>query len=604
MTLWAGVYARDSHRPPSPALVHDLKGALSRRPGEDIQLVRFDRAVVAYAETGAFSTPSTHRDELALTIVAGDPLTAGRPAVSDRDVDIARLHDAWSRGDFAATAETSGTFAALHYDARTGSLSIIADKLGVRPIYFAITDEVVVVANALRMIEAMPSLPKALDVRGAVETLALGYPLADRTPYRDVFAIRDGEVVTFRDRAVTRRHYWRITSIAEDPAPLDEAARKTHAAFATAVDRRLGGDRRGIAFLSGGLDSRCLVAELVARGVELHTFNFANEGTKDQILGDEFAAVAKTIHSRTPRPPDPVRWSLTMAERWAASTHRARLPVERPGMVWSGDGGSVGYGFVGVYPSVIALLRAGRRDEAVDRYCAEHEISLPLRVFRPAVARELRDVLHVGLRESFDEARSSGDPGRELYVFRMQHDQRRHLTLHFEDVDLHRLEFHLPFYDADLIGAVAAAPADYGVGHRLYNAALRHFPGIVSAVPWQTYPGHEPCPVPLPSEAIDQWGDRQKDIVRRGRRAGILGETARLLSGRTFPTPLLDRRYLVAAGLMHWMGRGDYAYVMDYAASFSEYWRVSDGRWRLDVPHRDAARSGRVAGDVKTAQRS
>ena len=71
-----------------------------------------------------------------------------------------------------------------------------------------------------------------------------------------------------------------------------------------------------------------------------------------------------------------------MAERWAASPNRARLPVERPGLVWSGDGGSVGLGFVGVYASVVALLRAGRRDEAVDRYCVEHEISLPGRVFR------------------------------------------------------------------------------------------------------------------------------------------------------------------------------------------------------------------------------
>jgi hypothetical protein len=261
----------------------------------------------------------------------------------------------------------------------------------------------------------------------------------------------------------------------------------------------------------------------------------------------------------------------------------------------------VGLGFVGVYASVIELLRAGRRDEAVDRYCVEHEISLPGRVFRRTVGRDLRDMLRVGLREAFDEARAEDEPGRDLYRFRMQHDQRRHLVLHFEDVDLHRLEFHLPFYDADLITLVASAPADYGVGHRLYSAALPYFPQVVSAVAWQTYPGHEPCPIPLPVDAIDQWGDRQRDIVRRERRAGILNEATRLIRSSDFPAPILDRRYVVAAGLLHWLGRGDYSYVMDYASSFSQFWRVAQGRWRLGMPTSDGNAGGGVARDMRNS---
>ena len=556
--------------------------------------------VIAYAETGAFDSSSVRQDGRTFTIIAGEPLLTRIPDGSDRAGDLTRLHEAWSMGEYSLAAETSGTFAAVHYDTRAHALSLIADKLGVRPIYFAITPDLIVFANALRVLEALPSLPKTVDLRGAIETLALGYPLADRTPYRDIHTIRDAEIVSFRDRAIRREHYWRITSIAERPESLETAGRLVHEAFANAVRRRSGRDRRAIAFLSGGLDSRCMVAEVLARGVELHTFNFADDGTKDHILGDAFAAAAGTIHSRTPRPPDPVHWSLTMAERWAASPNRERLRFDRPGMVWSGDGGSVGLGFVGVYPSVIALLRAGRRDEAVERYCQEHEISLPLRVFRRSVANDVRDVLRVGLREAFDEARSEGEPGRDHYVFRMQHDQRRHLALHFEDVDLHHLEFHLPFYDADLIALVASMPADYGVLHRLYNAALPFFPDVIMSVAWQTYPGHEPCPIPLPVDAIDQWGDRQRDIVRRARRRGILGETARLLRRAGFPAAVLDGRYVAAAGLMHWLGRGDYSYVMDYAASFADFWRVAQGRWQLGVPLRDRDAAARVAGDVQT----
>jgi hypothetical protein len=100
-------------------------------------------------------------------------------------------------------------------------------------------------------------------------------------------------------------------------------------------------------------------------------------------------------------------------------------------------------------------------------------------------------------------------------------------------------------------------------------------------VAWQAYPGHQPCPVPEPAEAIDQWGSAQKDIIRRARRSGILGEAARMAFSRSFPGPILDRRYLLAASVAHFVGVGDYGYVLDYAKAFSEMFGNSNGRWAL-----------------------
>jgi hypothetical protein len=104
-------------------------------------------------------------------------------------------------------------------------------------------------------------------------------------------------------------------------------------------------------------------------------------------------------------------------------------------------------------------------------------------------------------------------------------------------------------------------------------------------------------------DAIDQWGDRQRDIVRRERRAGILTEATRLIRSSDFPVPILDRRYVVAASLLHWLGRGDYSYVMDYASSFSQFWRVAEGRWRLAMPTRDGNGGGAVAQDMRNSVR-
>jgi hypothetical protein len=578
MTVWAGYYIRDPRGRSAPALLDGVRRLVSRHPGATPAVIEFDRVAIAYVESGALESSSTHVVPGAgATLVAGDPLLSTN-ALGGRGADIARLHEAWLRGSFHETTCATGCFAGVSYNERTRQLSLVADKLGLRPIYYAITDEVVYFAGALRVLERLDALPKVVDVLGALETVSLGYPLGDRTPYQDVHAIRDAEVVVLDDREIRRSRYWNIAQVREERISLADAAARVHSFFNRAIDRRLRNDRTSVAFLSGGLDSRCMVAELIDRGVSLHTFNFANEGTKDQILGDAFAAAVGTVHSRTPRPADPIHWAMTMADAWGRSPARASMPPERPGLVWSGDGGSVGLGFVGVYASVIELLRAGKRDEAVSKYLVEHGISVPGRVFRREMSALMRDMLHHSVREAFDEVRSA-DPGRELYFFRMVHDQRRHLTLHWEDMDLHRIEYQLPFFDWELIEAVAATPVDYGVGHRLYNEALRFFPASINSVAWQTYPGHVPCPIPLPVEAVDQWGHQQKDNVRRDRRKHIVAEMGRVIRSKSFPRLVLDRRYLLVATLAHWLGVGDYSYAVDYAKAFTEMWSVASGRW-------------------------
>jgi hypothetical protein len=580
MTVWAGYFLRGTGSDASTKLTKELSTALSRREGDVPWIVRFERASFAYVESGAFEGASTCITDEGFSLVAGEPFL--KDGSGDRADDIRVLHAAWTSGDFDITGQAGGTFAATHYDGRTHELTLISDRFGVRPIYFAIDDQRIVFASALRILEALSFVKKVIDLRGAIETIALGYPLADRTPYRNIYTIRDAEVVSFRDGGVNRRHYWRINRVPQTRETLDRVALRAHDAFSRAIDKRLRGDRRGVAFLSGGLDSRCIAAELVTRGVALHTFNFADDGSQDEVLGDAFAQIAGTLHSRTPRPADPIRWSLEMSRRWEASPLRLSHPVERPLRVWSGDGGSVGFGFVGVYPSVIQLLRQGRRDDAVERYFTEHEISLPTRIFKRGIAVRVRDFLREGVREAFDEVRVDDDPGRELYMFRMLHDQRRHLALHFEDADLHRLELHLPFYDAQFLEVIASAPTDYCVGHRLYHASLTYFPPIMRTVPWQTYPGHEPCPIPMQQKGIDQWGREQRDLARQKRRRTIVGEAMRSLKSPFFPGRLFRRGYILASSIKHWLGRGDYSYVMEYAATLETLWRLSDGRWSLD----------------------
>ena len=579
MTTWAGYFLRRPNDVAPPALVRELRGALSRTTGSPVSTLDLGRLVVAQIDIDAYGAPSRRQDQRGLSVFAGDPCVRGHADVTTR-AGIDWLHERWCESDFAATARAEGTFAALHYDVPSATLSLISDRIGVRPIYFAVTESVIIFGTALRIIEAITWLQKTLDLRGAIETIALGFPLADRTLYEHVHTVRDGEVVSFSDESVARRHYWRLSHVPLERWSIDEAAAEVRARFRDAVDRRLGSDRHTMAFLSGGLDSRCVVTELRDRGVEVRSFNFAADGTNDHFFGDAFAAAVGTIHERVPklREQSVVHWTVMMAEALAGARTRGSAPPERPRIVWSGDGGSVGLGFVNVYPSVTALLRAGRRKDAADEYLRAHGVSFPARVFRRDVGHDVRSVLQDGVLDALDDVRHEAEPGREQYFFAMLNDQRRHLAVHFEDSDLHRLELALPFYDGALLEAIAATPPEYGMRHHLYHQVLELFPPVARSVAWQAYPGHERCPVPPPQSGIYQWGEQRRETNRQSRRRTILGEMARVLRARRFPA-LLNRPYLVAASVLHWLGAGDYGYAVDWANAFVDYWQVTEGRW-------------------------
>ena len=141
--------------------------------------------------------------------------------------------------------------------------------------YFWINDEYAVFASALRILEDVDLIPKRLNVRAVTEIVGLGYALGERTPYADICMVRAAEVITIGEQEVSRQKYWHWDEIEPSTASEDELLAELYSRFNKAVARRLRNDRATAAYLSGGLDSRCIVAALRDKNAQVHTFNFA-----------------------------------------------------------------------------------------------------------------------------------------------------------------------------------------------------------------------------------------------------------------------------------------------------------------------------------------
>jgi len=581
MSLVAGIFNRHN-RPVPDSTCLSLARLISRNPTDEVTWFGGANAYFVKIDIGAFAESGSFADESgALSLLTGEPLLRDVPARdSNRQQELRILHDKCRQGTWDVFKRADGTFCFVHYQPQTGALTLVTDKLGVRPLYLWMDDEWVVFASTLRVIEECPLVPKKLDVRAVTEMVGLGAPLSDRTPYAGVRLLRCGEIVEISRDTTSTRSYWRWDQMETSSDPEPVRLQTIHDCFQAAVERRVGRDKATASYLSGGLDSRCVVAALVRDDVKVHTFNFARPGTQDYFFGKNFAERIGSIHQTLPKQsgdsvPD---YSLLMAD----ALKNSNPEQEHPRLVWSGEGGSVLLGLVHLNESIIASARVGNVDRAIGEFVEREQTQIPSKLFRPHVLGDANDLIRRGIREELDASQAS-DAGRNFYLFLMLNDQRRKLAMHFENLDLHRLEFQLPFFDGRFVEAIIATPLDWCLGHKLYVKLLSLFPPAVTQVPWQAYPGHEPCPLPIPEQLAYQWDEnyQSKESVARKRR--VLRSASALLRSVHFPHQILSKRNLRLAAWLHSTGWRDYQYAIEAAETYSRYSSICNGKFSLPV---------------------
>lgn len=593
MTILAGVFSRHPSVRIPQAVCDTLKQNISRDPTDHRIEFRHDQAYFVKVDIGAFGSPA-HRvaPSGSMAILAGEPLlTCEGPTSPRRDAHLAYLQSNWDEDDLKSLRRASGTFCAAHYDPRTGTGRLIADRLGLRTLYYCVADDFIYFATALRILEALPEVPKVLDVLSMAEATGFGYPFGGGTAYADIKMLLPCEVITIKQGECKSSRYFQWDAITPVQAAEEDTLNESYRLFQSAVRRRLRGDKTTFAYLSGGLDSRVVVAALRADAARVYTFNFSLANTQDQALALAYANRSGTIHHELPTEPGP-NWSAVMATTWRASPRRHEEIVEHPSVVWTGEGGSVGLGCVYISPEIVTLLRAGDWDAAIDIYLRQQQKTILTRILNPELGKRLHGHLQVRLRRELEDI-GHPDPVRAFYIFLNLNGPRRHLVNHFETIDQHRLEFQVPFYDSELLEYLTALPVDSCLYHQFYVKWLSLFDPAVRAVAWQTYPGHVPSPVPIAADLPDQWNAPASAGHRLTLERELMAQSTAMLSCENFPGCLLKKMNLQ---VMQWACKlrlGDYSYALKAALAYHHYWNMAGGKYQL--PPTAAGRRGKVS---------
>ncbi|HEY2379186.1 MAG TPA: asparagine synthase (glutamine-hydrolyzing) [Gemmatimonadaceae bacterium] len=203
---------------------------------------------------------------------------------SDTEVALAAF-ELW--GVTAAVQRLSGMFAIALWDSESRTLSLIRDRLGIKPLFVYAKDGLISFGSELKALIAGPEFDRTLDLAAIGEYLRYLYVPSPRTIFQYVQKLSPGHVLTITDPAQplpASVPYWSAREAAlrglEHPisAPLPELLDELELLLADTVSSHLQSDVPLGAFLSGGIDSSTVVALMQARSMRpVKTFSVAFE---------------------------------------------------------------------------------------------------------------------------------------------------------------------------------------------------------------------------------------------------------------------------------------------------------------------------------------
>jgi asparagine synthase (glutamine-hydrolysing) len=292
-------------------LLKDMAQALKHEDWYQVQLYTDEEAGLGRVSVGILNPepqPIWNEDHTLCIVMEGEVynyedeklrlIERGHRFQVDNDPEyVLHLYEEYGK-DFAL--KLNGAYVAAIWDSRERELLVVNDRLGLRPVYYAQLEDVLLFASGVRSLLTHPGLSRQVDVVGLAQLLTFQHLLGNRTLLTDVHLLPPACMLLHRGGGPSLRRYWTLQyATTYAPKREDDYVQEFLYCIERAVRRQMPNDGIPSAvLLTGGLDSRMVLSELmyIAPHQQIQTFTFGRPGCDDARFAREIARTLGVSH--------------------------------------------------------------------------------------------------------------------------------------------------------------------------------------------------------------------------------------------------------------------------------------------------------------------
>ena len=227
---------------------------------------------------------------------------------TESDTEV--LANAFQEWQTDCLEKLNGMFAFAVWDEREKSLTLVRDRAGIKPLYYAKSGEKIVFASEIKAILASKLLRAELDYEGLHQFLTFLWTVHDKTLFKNIYQLPPAHFLTWKNGEISVKEWWDLDFSREEKGKSEDFWReRVLDVLDKSVRMEMLADVPLGAFLSGGVDSSSIVALMTRHAPKISTYT---TGISAEDLAFDII-------------PDDVEWSRRVAEILPIDYHETQL---------------------------------------------------------------------------------------------------------------------------------------------------------------------------------------------------------------------------------------------------------------------------------------
>ncbi len=205
--------------------------------------------------------------------------TLGHTFKSNSDSEVLlHAYEEWGRD---MLNKLKGMFAFAIWDAVQSKLFLARDRYGIKPLYYAESNDAFVFASELKAIATCQEIPLSVDRSSIADFLAYRFVPSPKTIYKEAKKVKPGYCIEYLKDGTLREWQYYTPFISARKENRKTVVERVGSLLQTSVDEHLRSDVEIGGFLSGGYDSSALVSFAAEKREQFKSFSIGFEGWKN-----------------------------------------------------------------------------------------------------------------------------------------------------------------------------------------------------------------------------------------------------------------------------------------------------------------------------------